>query len=70
MGKSGIHIDPKKKGSLHKALGVAEGQKIPASKLAAAKNSKSAATRKKATFAANAKKWNHAGPKKKHGRYS
>lgn len=40
-------------GLLHKKLGVPQGQKIPASKLAAAKNSKSAATRKEANFAIN-----------------
>lgn len=54
-----IHIKPSHKGKLHKALGVPQGQKIPASKLAAAKRSKSAAVRKEANFAANAKKWSH-----------
>ena len=54
-----INIKPSHKGKLHKALGVPAGKKIPASKLAAAKNSKSAAVRKEATFAANAKKWKH-----------
>lgn len=52
-----IHIKPSHKGKLHKALGVPQGQKIPAGKLAAAKKSKSAAVRKEANFAANAKKW-------------
>lgn len=54
-----INIKPSHKGLLHKKLGVPQGQKIPASKIAAAKNSPSAATRKQATFAQNAKKWSH-----------
>ena len=40
-------------GSLHRALGVPQGKKIPASKLARAKRSKNPALRKKANFAAN-----------------
>ena len=56
--KSGIHIKPSHEGRLHKKLGVPEGEPIPADKLAAAKNSPNPATRKQATFAANAKKWN------------
>jgi hypothetical protein len=50
-----------KKGALHKELGVAEGKKIPAKKLAKAKatakktgNTKLA---KRVQFAENAKKW-------------
>ena len=54
-----IHIKASHKGRLHRALGVKQGQKIPASKLAAAKHSSSAAVRKQATFAANARKWKH-----------
>jgi hypothetical protein len=42
---------------LHKNLGVAAGKPIPANKLSAAKNSSSAAVRKRATFAENAKGW-------------
>lgn len=57
--KQTIHIKKSKEGSLHTALGVPQGQKIPASKLAAAKNSKSPALRKKANFAINAKKFSH-----------
>ena len=53
----GIHIKPENKGKLHRALGVPEGEKIPASKLAQAKHSKSAEERKEATFAVNAKNW-------------
>ena len=55
----GIHIKPENKGKLHKELGVPAGEKIPAKKLAAAKNSSDPAERKRATFAANAKKWHH-----------
>ena len=55
--RMGIHIKPSHKGELHKDLKVPQGQKIPASKLEAAKNSKSPAVRKRATFALNAKKW-------------
>ncbi len=55
----GIHIKPSHKGLLHEDLGVPAGSPIPAKKLAAAKNSDDPAERKRATFAANAKKWNH-----------
>jgi hypothetical protein len=60
-----IHIKASHKGLLHKNLGVKQGSPIPASKLAKAKHSKSAAVRKRAVFAANAKHWNHGGKKKK-----
>jgi len=56
-----IKIKPSHKGLLNKNLGVAQGKPIPASKLAKAKNSSSPAIRKRATFAANAKKWEHSG---------
>lgn len=56
---SGIHIKKSHEGRLHKALGVPEGQPIPAAKLAAAKNSKDPAIRKEATFAINAKGFSH-----------
>lgn len=55
----GIHIKPENKGKLHKELGVPAEEKIPAKKLAAAKNSSDPAERKRATFALNAKKWKH-----------
>ena len=54
-----IKIKPSHKGLLHKDLGVPEGKPIPASKLASAKNSPNPAVRKRANFAANAKKWKH-----------
>lgn len=57
--RSGIEIKPSHKGKLHRALGVPEGQKIPAAKLQQAKHSKSAAVRKEANFASNAKGFSH-----------
>ena len=62
-----IAIKKSRKGLLHKDLGVAQGKPIPAGKLAKAKNSKSAAVRKRATFAQNAKGWSHNKGKKKKG---
>lgn len=52
-----IHIKKANKGKLHKALGVAKDKKIPAGKLAKAKDSSNPKVRKEATFAENAKKW-------------
>lgn len=54
-----ITINPKNKGKLHRALGVPEGEKIPAKKLKQATNSKSPALRKEANFAENAKGFAH-----------
>lgn len=59
-----IHIAKSKEGSLHTALGVPQGQPIPAAKLAAAAKSKDPALRKKAQFAINAKGFDHSGTKK------
>lgn len=56
--KSGIHIKKSKQGSLHKALGVSKGEKIPASKLKI-KSTDSPALKKKKQFALNAKKFHH-----------
>ena len=53
-----IEIKKSRRGLLHKKLGVAQGSKIPAGKLAEALNSKSADLRREAQFAENAKKWN------------
>ena len=52
-----IKIKPSRKGLLHRKLGVPEGKKIPAGILTRALHSKSAALRKEANFARNAKKW-------------
>ena len=54
-----IRIKPSHRGKLHRALGVPQGEKIPPGKLAAALDSKSAALRKEANFAKNAKSWSH-----------
>lgn len=43
-------------GALHKSLGVPESEKIPAKKLAAAKNSSNPTTRKRAALAETLKK--------------
>jgi len=53
-----IHIKKSKVGSLHKALGVPKGEKIPASKLKKNSNDSPAMAKKK-NFARNAKKWKH-----------
>ncbi len=54
-----IKIKPSHKGLLHKKLGVKKGKKISSSTLQKAKRSKNPKLRKEATFAINAKKWNH-----------
>lgn len=57
-----IAIKPSHKGLLHKKLGVAAGEKIPAKKLSKALHSANPALRKEANFAKNAKGWSHAEP--------
>lgn len=47
------------KGRLHKALGIPEGQKIPAGRLREVLHSKDPHMRKMANFAQNAKKFHH-----------
>lgn len=54
-----IHIKSENRGKLHAKLGVPEGKKIPEAKLEKAKHSSSAAERKEANFAVNAKKFHH-----------
>lgn len=56
---SGIRIKPANKGKLHATLGVAKSKRIPAAALAKAKSSPDPLTRKRATFAINARKWAH-----------
>jgi hypothetical protein len=46
-------IKPSHKGLLHEDLGVPQGEKIPMSKIEAAKNSQDPAIRKRAVFAQN-----------------
>lgn len=55
--KSGIRIKKKNRGKLRKTAGVKKGKKIPVSTLRRLKKSKSAATRRRATFALNARRW-------------
>lgn len=57
MSRKPIKIKASHKGLLHKDLGVPKGKPIPASKIEAAENSKSAAVRKRATFAENTRGW-------------
>ena len=52
------------KGALHRALGVAEGKKIPASKLAAASRSSNPHVRRMAASAKGFKAMHHGGKKK------
>ncbi len=47
-------------GKLHRDLGIPEGEHIPEKDLDKAKHSRSAAVRKEANFAKNARKWRHA----------
>jgi len=55
---SKIRIKKKNRGKLHSALGIPQGEKIPASKLKV-KESDSPSMVKMKTFARNAKKWKH-----------
>ena len=59
-----IEIKKSHEGLLHKNLGVATDKPIPEAKLEKAENSSSAAVRKRAVFAENAKHWHHGGHKK------
>jgi hypothetical protein len=47
------------KGGLHRALGIAEGEKIPMAKIEAATHSENGHTRKMATMAKSMKAWKH-----------
>lgn len=59
-GGGGIHIKPSKEGSLHAALGIPQGKKIPASLISKRlAGSPSEAMRKKLQFAQNARHFNH-----------
>jgi len=57
-----INIKPSHKGLLHRDLGVKQGKKLTAAEIEKAKHSSDPATRKRATFAANARKWKHSRP--------
>jgi len=56
-----IRIKKSNQGKLRKSTGTKKGQKIPAKKLQQLKRSKNPTTRKRATFALNARKWNRKG---------
>jgi hypothetical protein len=53
-----IRIKKGNRGKLRKSARVKKGKKIPVSKLRKMKRSKNPKTRKRATFALNARKWN------------
>jgi oligoendopeptidase F len=55
--KKNINIKKKNRGKLRKSAGAKKGNKIPVSKLRKMKKSKNPKTRKRATFALNARKW-------------
>lgn len=55
--RSGIHIKKANRGKLRKSAGVKKGQKISRSKLEAMKKSSNPKTRRRATFALNARSW-------------
>lgn len=64
--KSGINIKKKNRGKERKNTGTKKGQKIPLSVLRKRKKSKNPTTRKRATFALNARtKFKNRGGKKK-----
>ena len=62
--RSGIKIKKSNQGKLRKTAKVKKGKKIPVSKLRAMKKSKNPKTRKRATFALNARSWNKGGKKR------
>lgn len=65
MKKKWIQEATKNKGALHRKLGVPEGEKIPAKKLAKAAKSKNPTVRKEVALAKTLKKINKKRKKKK-----
>jgi oligoendopeptidase F len=59
MARKPIRIKPSNRGKLRKSAGVKKGQKIPVKDLQRMKHSKNPKTRRRATFALNARKWKH-----------
>jgi hypothetical protein len=59
--RSGIRIKPSNRGKLRKSAGAKKGKKIPVSKLRQMKRSRNPKTRRRATFALNARKWRKTG---------
>ena len=64
-GGSGIYIKPGNRGKLRKSAKAKKGKKIPVKKLQQMKRSKNPKTRKRATFALNARKWRSGGRRRK-----
>jgi len=62
--RSPIKIKKANQGKLRKTAKTKKGNKIPVSKLRALKKSKNPKTRKRATFALNARSWNKGGKRK------
>lgn len=62
---SRIHIKPSRRGSFTRWCKQHGESGVTPSCIAKGKRSKSSAIRKKATFAANARKWNHRGRKRR-----
>lgn len=55
--KGGIKIKAKNRGKLRRATGTKKDKKIPVSTLRRLKRSKNPKTRRRATYALNARKW-------------
>jgi len=64
-GRSPIKIKKANRGKLRRHAGAKKGKNIPVSTLRRLKKSKSAAVRKRATFALNARKWRKTGGKRR-----
>jgi len=60
-----IKIKKANRGKLRRTAGVKKGKKIPVSKLRQMKRSKNPKTRKRATFALNARKWKKTGRRRR-----
>ena len=63
--KGGIKIKKANQGKLRKQAGTKKGKNIPVKKLQQMKRSKNPTTRKRATFALNARKWKKTGGKRR-----
>ena len=63
--KSGIKIKKKNRGKLRAKAGAKKGKNIPVSTLRRLKKSKNPTTRKRATFALNARRWKKGGRRKR-----
>jgi oligoendopeptidase F len=63
--KTGIKIKKSNQGKLRKTTKTKKGKKIPVSTLRRLKKSKNPKTRKRATFALNARSWKKSGKSKR-----